>query len=69
MKIPKYVERLIQKRENLANELDTVMHELDEWLDSHDIETSPEDTHEGAELYMNPEDSANRIRQAILNKR
>lgn len=67
MQIPKKIEKLIEKRIELAIKLDNVCGELDEWLDKNDIETENEDSHGGVEIYVNPHDSGERIRKAILN--
>ena len=37
MKIPKYVEKLIERRRKLAYELIEVDAELDDWLEKHNI--------------------------------
>lgn len=47
MKIPKYVERLIERRERLAWELIKVGTELDEWLEKNDIPTGNDYTTTG----------------------
>ena len=65
MKIPKYIAKLIDRRARLAGALMDVCWELDEWLDKNGVEAEMEDTHGGAEIYVNPYDSAKRIRQAI----
>ena len=54
MKIPKYVERLIERRERLAWELISVSDELDEWLEKHDIPTGNEYTRTGCMIYCEP---------------
>ena len=68
MQIPKNIEKLIERRERLAYQLDKVVGELDDWLDKNDIVAEDCDTHGGVEIYVNPTDSAERIRQCILNK-
>jgi hypothetical protein len=65
MKIPKYIDKLIDRRARLAGDLMDVCLELDEWLDKNSVEVETEDTHSGVEIYVNPYDSAKRIRQAI----
>ena len=65
MKIPKYVEKLIDRRARLAGALMEVCWELDEWLDKNGVEAEMEDTHGGVEIYTTPYDSAKRIRQVI----
>ena len=68
MQIPKTVEQMILRRERLAIQLDDAMNALDHWLDKNGINTEECDTHGGVEVYVNPSDSAERIRQAILGK-
>lgn len=68
MQIPKKIEKLIEKRIKLATQLDDVCNELDEWLDKNDIETEFEDSHGGVEIYVNPYDSGERVKNAILEK-
>ena len=68
MKIPKYIDRLIDKRRRLADELQLTDWKLCEWLDKNEIETFPEDSRGGVEMYVNPEESAERIREAIERK-
>ena len=65
MKIPKCVDKLIDRRARLASDLMDVCGELDDWLDKNGIEAEFEDTRGGVEIYTNPYDSAKRIRQAI----
>ena len=67
MKIPKRIEALIDKRTKLASRLDDACGELDAWLDKNNIETESEDTHGGVEIFVNPYDSGQRIKEAILN--
>ena len=68
MRIPKNIEKLIERRERLAYQLDKAMGELDDWLDKNGIIAEDCDTHGGVEIYVNPSDSADRIRQVILEK-
>ena len=69
MKIPKYVQKLIDRRCKLADELAGVCYDLDMWLDKHNIECEMCDTHTGVEIYCNPCSSKQRIINAILNKK
>ena len=66
MEIPRKIEKLIERRTRLAVQLDNVCNELDEWLDTHNIEVENEDSHGGVEIYVNPYDSGERIKEAIL---
>lgn len=68
MKIPKYVQNLIDRRCKLAVQLDDVCGELDEWLDKNNIECESCDTHTGVEIYCNPHSSKQRIMEAIINR-
>jgi hypothetical protein len=66
MKIPKYVQKLIDRRCKLADQLAEVCYDLDEWLDKNGIECESCDTHTGVEIYCNPCSSRQRIINAIL---
>ena len=68
MKIPKYVQKLIDRRCKLADELAEVSYALDVWLDENKIQCEMYDTHTGVEIYCNPYSSKQRIINAILNK-
>lgn len=68
MKIPKYVEQLIQKRERLAWELMEVSADLDEWLKKNNIPTGTEYTGTGCMIYCEPSIAAKCVREEILNK-
>jgi len=65
MKIPKYVQKLIDRRCSLANDLAEVSYNLDNWLDKNNIECEYWDTHTGTEIYCNPAESRIRIMDAI----
>ena len=67
MKIPKYIEYLITRRAKLAADLIDADMVLSQWLESNDIETECCDTRGGPEMLGNPYDSADRIRQAIID--
>lgn len=68
MKIPKYVQKLIDRRCKLAIELAAEGFALDVWLNENGIECEACDTHTGVEIYCNPYSSKQRIINAILNK-
>lgn len=68
MKIPKYIEVLIEKREKLAAELISTDWKLSEWLEKNGVDVEECDTRGGCEMYVNPWDSAARIKRAIENK-
>lgn len=67
MKIPKYVQSLIDRRCKLAVQLDDVCYKLDKWLDENNIECESCDTHTGVEIYCNPCSSKSRVKEAIIN--
>lgn len=67
MEIPKYVQKLIDRRCQLAVQLDKVCFELDKWLDKNNIECESYDTHTGVEIYCNPYSSKYRVSKAIIN--
>ena len=69
MKIPKYVQKLIDRRCKLADELAEVSYALDVWLDENKIQCETCDTHTGVEIYCDPYSSKQRIINAILNKK
>lgn len=68
MRIPKYVERLIQRRERLAWELIKVGSDLDEWLEKNNISTETAYTNTGCMIYCEPEAAARLVSEDILNK-
>lgn len=68
MMIPKTIEALINKRAILAEKLNSADYLLGQWLEKNGIEVEPCDIYGGCELYGNPWDSAERIKEAIENK-
>lgn len=67
MKIPKYIEKALQQRENSACKLikaDTI---ITDFIIKNNICAESYDYCSGVEMYCNPYESANRIREAILN--
>lgn len=68
MKIPKYIEKLIEKRARLAALLNQTDGELANWIEKNGIEVETYDIYGGCEMYVNPWSSAARIKQAIENK-
>lgn len=68
MKIPKYIEKLIEKRAGLAVLLNHTDHKLVEWLEKNSVEVEEFDKYWGCEMYVNPWISADRIKQAIKDK-
>lgn len=67
MKCPKYVRAMINRRARLAATLNVVDYDLCEWLEKHGILDQLEtyDYATGAEMYVNPWESARRIMDAI----
>lgn len=68
MKIPKYIEKLIEKRAGLAVLLNHEDSKLTDWLEKNGVEVEEYDVYGGCEMYANPRSSADRIKQAIRNK-
>lgn len=68
MKIPKYIEALIEKRKKLATELISTDWKLSEWLEKNGVDVEAYDIRGGCEMYVNPWASADRIKRAIENK-
>lgn len=68
MKIPKYVEQMIKRRERLAWELMEVSWELDEWLEKNNVSTGTDYTSTGCMIYCEPSTAARLVREDILNK-
>ena len=69
MKIPKYIQNLIIRRERLANELMIVSVNLDEWLEKQGIPRGAEYTTSGCMIYCEPENARKCVEEDILNFR
>lgn len=69
MKIPKYVEKLIERRAKLASDLNSVDSQLTSWLEKNNLLDKVEeyDVMTGCEMYVNPYASADRIREVITS--
>lgn len=69
MKIPKKIEKLIERRAKLAEELNHADNELVAWLDKKGLTDKVEeyDIMTGCEMYVNPYASADRIRAVIFD--
>ena len=67
MKIPKKIENLIDKRQKLAEKLNTADIELCDWMESKGMDLSGlEDcTRTGCMIYCEPASAANCVRDAI----
>ena len=68
MKIPKYIEYALEMRCKLARRLDDYCRIIDDFIDKNNIEVEFEDYHGGVELYVNPEESYDKVVKAIRNK-
>lgn len=68
MVIPDNIEGLISRRAFLASQLMSVDYELSEWLTANEIPVESKDYLTGFEVYLNPHQSAERVREAIRNK-
>lgn len=68
MRVPKYVEQMIKRRERLAWELIEVSCDLDEWLERNNISTGTDYTSTGCMIYCEPSTAARLVREDILNK-
>ena len=68
MKIPKYIDRLLERRTKLAEQLNFVSTELDEWLENNGIPTGNDYTRTGCMIYCEPYTAEGRVREAILEK-
>ena len=65
MKIPKYIDDALRMRTKYACLVSDRCSIIDEWLDKNGIECEYCDTHGGCEIYVNPYDSEQRIRECI----
>lgn len=68
MKIPKYIEKALDDRVKAANKFNTTDLIISNFIDKYEIDVDTEDFHGGVESIVNPDASADRIREAIKNK-
>ena len=68
MKIPKYINKLLDRRVRLAEDLNSADCKITKWITDNDIEVEEYDYNTGVEMYANPDTSVDRIREAIKNK-
>lgn len=68
MKIPKYVQKLIDDRCNLAVKLFEVSSKLDNWLEKNNISLDGDYTRTGCMIYIEPDTARECVMQDILNK-
>ena len=67
MKIPKYIQNLIIRREKLANKLMNVSSELDEWLEKQGIPLGTGYCATGCMIYCEPISARKCVEEDILN--
>lgn len=65
MKIPKYIEQALKRREKAAWALLSADYIITDYITKHNIEVEAYDYATGVEMYANPTASADRVRQAI----
>lgn len=68
MKIPKYVQKIIDRRWKLAEELNDVSTKLDEWLENNGIPICNDYTTTGCMIYCEPYNAKRCVEADILNK-
>lgn len=68
MKIPKYIEKALERRTRAAIQLINADIVVTNFICKHGINAEEFDYCTGYEIYANPEASAERVRQAILSK-
>lgn len=68
MKIPKYIDKLLDRRARLASDLMDVDLRITKFIEKNGIEVEDYDYCTGVEMYANPYSSADRVRKAILQK-
>ena len=70
MKIPKYIDEALRMRTKAAKQFSRYDYIVSDWLSKNgfdnDIDSS--DFHGGVEAIINPQDSEDRIREAILKR-
>lgn len=67
MKIPKYIDELIDKRTKYAEKLSEVSSELDDWLMKNNIPVGSDYTLTGCMIYSELATAGELVRQDILN--
>lgn len=66
MKIPKYIDEALRKRTSCACKLLTYDEIVTDFIDKYHIDVNSEDYGGGCEMFINPHDSEEAVRQAIL---
>lgn len=69
MKIPNYVLDLIIKRQRYVEKAMDAAYSLQEWLDKNEIYVEGCDEIGGTEMFLNPNESAHRVIDAIIEKK
>lgn len=67
MKIPKWVDELIDKRTKYAEKLEDVSTRLDNWMMKNNIPLDPDYTEGGNMIYSEPDIAEKYVRRDILN--
>lgn len=67
MKMPKYIEKSLDKRAYYAYKFNEVDYMVSEWLTAHNVPVEDYDCYGGCESIVNPTESINRIKEAIKN--
>lgn len=68
MKIPNYVLDLITKRQRYVEKAMDAAYPLQEWLDKNEIYVEGCDEIRGTEMFLNSNESAHRVIDAIIGK-
>ena len=68
MRIPKYVQKMIDRRRKLADELNKVSVELDEWLEKNGFNVYTDYTCTGILIYTEPGTARNNVMRDILKR-
>lgn len=68
MRIPKYINKYLDRRAMHAAKFFDYGYEVDQWLKKNGIEIDSYDGCTGVESIVNPYESIERIREAIVNK-
>ena len=68
MKIPKYVQKIIDKRCMYGRKLQDASNELDEWLVKHGIEVCNDYTTTGCMVYCEPDTARIMVMESIWKK-
>lgn len=68
MKIPKYIDRLLERRTRLAEQLTEVSSKLDDWLEKNGMPLGNDYTLTGCMIYCEPAAAERCVREDILAK-